>query len=88
MLGRPKHSKNEVVAPEEEKRAIGTFILNVTEIREFSALSDGFSFLFCGTAGRKSAQNSFMLASMCSCVFGLYTTNKKDTLFDGSDQIQ
>jgi hypothetical protein len=32
MLGRPKHLKNEVVAPEEEKGAIGTFILNVTEI--------------------------------------------------------
>jgi len=76
MLGRPKHSKNEAVAPEEEKRAIGTFILNVTEIREFSALSDGFPFLFYSTAGGKPAQNSFMLASMCGRFFGLHTTNK------------
>jgi hypothetical protein len=34
---------------------VDTFILNVTNVRGISALSEGFSFLFCGTAGVKRA---------------------------------
>jgi len=41
---------------------VDTFILNVTKVRGIATLSEGFSFLFCGTAGVKPVKNIFKLA--------------------------